>query len=496
VKRAYWLGTLLLVAACSGGGDSPLPGGQDDDDVTADDDQDDDNSSDDDNDDSSSTRRDSGSSKPDAGKDGGAKTDAKAPNDDKTPTQPGTGSGTGIPCDVQAIVEKKCGDCHGAEPKFGAPMSLAKLADFMEKDAKGRPYHEAALARVTGAEKPVMPPAAYALTADEKTKITDWLTKKAPASTASCSGSGDDTPGTGDDGRPKPPTEDETECDVEMEFRAGFEKPFTVPTTPDYYHCFYFKPEFTPETVGKGFWPRIDNDKVIHHWLLFVKKDASKKAGTSEQCTGVNPGATLIAGWAPGGEPTVAPKDVGIDLPKGSDVVYQLELHYNNTVGAGATDRSGVKLCATKNKQKELAAIHYLGSENILVLPNSMGTAQSTCTPKQPVTLLSVNPHMHKTGHHAKMIINRKNGMKETYHDEPFSFDSQVNYNKTAKLEVGDSISASCTFKNDTSSVKVFQEGTNDEMCYLFTLAYPIGAMDTGSDLLGVGLPGPNRCMR
>jgi hypothetical protein len=94
------------------------------------------------------------------------------------------------------------------------------------------------------------------------------------------------------------------------------------------------------------------------------------------------------------------------------------------------------------------------------------------------------------------MVITRKDGKQEVYHDEPFSFASQVNYRKTAVLNVGDSITSTCTFKNESTAIKTFQEGTEDEMCYLFTLAYPIGAMDTGSDLLGIGLPGPNRCMR
>lgn len=401
-----------------------------------------------------------------------------------------TSAATGLPCDVASIVKAKCTSCHQGTGKFGAPMGLETRAAFLAKSDDGKPYYEHAIGRVTGDVRPVMPPPPAQLTEAEKATLVDWLEADAPASTETCSGGATPT-----DEKPSTPT-DVAECDVEMEFRAGVNgAPFKVPTTPDYYQCFYFKPEFGKDVTGKGFLPLIDNDKVIHHWLLFVKDDASKKAGTNERCTGVNPGATLIAGWAPGGEPTIAPDDVGIQLPQGPNVVYQLELHYNNTVGPNATDQSGVKLCATKNPQKELAAIHYLGSENILV-PPGMGTAQSTCKPTKPVTLLSVNPHMHKTGHHAKMVINRKDGTKETYHDAPFEFSGQVNYVKTAKLEVGDTLTSTCTFKNDTSTIKTFAEGTEDEMCYLFTLAYPIGAMNTGSDLLGVGLPGPNRCMK
>ena len=485
MTRAYWLSALLLLAACGESGSDPVD--QSEQEQRGDDD-------DDEGDDDSVKKPDDKGGKPDASKP--SKVDAgtsSTKTDGSTPSKPSDDTDTktakGLPCDVQAIVDTKCTECHQGSGKFGAPMGLEDWDDFQAKNDDGRAYYEGALKRITGEEKPLMPPAPHSLSAEEKSAFSKWLMAKAPKSADTCESSGPSE-------QPTEISEDDIECDVEMDFKAGFDKPFTVPTTPDYYHCFYFKPEFPAGTVGKGFLPRIDNDKVIHHWLLFVKDDASKKPGTSEQCTGVNPGATLIAGWAPGGEPTTAPADVGIQLPQGPNTVYQLELHYNNTVGPSATDASGVKLCATTKKQKELAAIHYLGSENILVLPNSMGTAQSTCTPKQAVTLLSVNPHMHKTGHHAKMVIKRKSGAEEIYHDAPFSFESQVNYVKMAKLEVGDKITSSCTFKNDTSMIKTFQEGTNDEMCYLFTLAYPIGAMDTGSDLLGVGLPGPNRCMR
>lgn len=489
MERAYWLYAILLVAACAEG---DLPDrveqrdqGQERDDQARDDS--DDQDADERDDDRDSKPR------PDAGKPDKGKADAGSDEDKSNDDANAGSSDRGLPCDVLDVIESQCTSCHQDPGKFGAPMPLEQWSDFHDENDDGRPFYEVALARVTGEEKPIMPPPPHVLSDDEKSTLVDWLSDGAPKATERCESEepNDDEPGE------EPVTDvEDLDCDVDMQFLAGHDEPFQVPTTPDYYHCFYFKPDFPEGTTGKGFLPMIDNDQVIHHWLLFVKDDATKKPGTSEPCTGVNPGATLIAGWAPGGEPTTAPENVGIDLPKGPNVIYQLELHYNNTVGPSAMDHSGVRLCATQKPQKDLAAIHYLGSENIFVLPMSEGTAGSTCTPKEKVTLLSVNPHMHKTGSHAKMIINRKDGSKETYHDEPFSFESQVNYRKTAVLEPGDTITSTCTFDNDTSSVKVFQEGTNDEMCYLFTLAYPIGAMDTGSDLLGIGLPGPNRCMR
>jgi Copper type II ascorbate-dependent monooxygenase, N-terminal domain len=470
MKSVWWLTALLSIAACSDG--APTAVEPRDDEV-----------------DEENEPSDAPATRKDAGKDASVKDAAPVKDASKPDASAPLAQAKSIPCSVQSALAK-CQSCHAAEPVYGATMPLVTAADFQKTNKKGRPYHEGVAARVGGSEKPAMPPPGYELSADEKSALLEWVGAEAPPSDEKCA----DTPapvGPVDTGG-----ETVEQCDVELEFRAGGNgQPFKVPTTPDYYHCFYFKPDFAETTVGKGFIPMIDNKAVIHHWLLFVRDDASKRPGTSERCTGVNPGATLIAGWAPGGENTIAPKDVGIQLPRGPNIVYQLELHYNNTVGPQATDQSGVKLCATNQPQKEMAAIHYLGTENI-VAPPGMTTVGSTCRPTKPVTLLSINPHMHKSGHHAKMVINRKDGKKEVYHDAPFSFESQITYNKTAQVAVGDTITAECTFKNDSTRVKTFAEGTEDEMCYLFTLAYPIGAMNTGSDLLGVGLPGPNRCMK
>jgi len=56
-----------------------------------------------------------------------------------------------------------------------------------------------------------------------------------------------------------------------------------------------------------------------------------------------------------------------------------------------------------------------LGSQSILVLPHSTKDVVGTCDPTstQPVHVLSESPHMHQTGVHAKLVLNRKNGTQE-----------------------------------------------------------------------------------
>src|SRR5688500_15408486 len=40
-----------------------------------------------------------------------------------------SGSAVNLPCEVDRALELKCRNCHGAEPRFGAPMPLASYED-------------------------------------------------------------------------------------------------------------------------------------------------------------------------------------------------------------------------------------------------------------------------------------------------------------------------------------------------------------------------------
>ena len=40
------------------------------------------------------------------------------------------GAGSGLPCDVAAVLATNCGECHTSPPKYGAPMPLADLDDL------------------------------------------------------------------------------------------------------------------------------------------------------------------------------------------------------------------------------------------------------------------------------------------------------------------------------------------------------------------------------
>lgn len=240
---------------------------------------------------------------------------------------------------------------------------------------------------------------------------------------------------------------------------------YTVPTTPDFYHCFNYMPPWGDKKVQVvSARPIIDNSRVIHHWILYNTTSAVMD-GTDGTCS--HPGATFITGWAPGGQPMEMPDDVGLGVDGAG---FTLETHYNNKVGEGEQDASGVELCVTEKLRPNEAAVHWLGTANLNKLE-----ATGTCTPtnKVPVTILGSSPHMHLQGRHMKTLIQRKDGTTETLIDKAFDFNTQISYPTPTVINPGDTLTTTCTYATPTA----FGEGTNNEMCFNFVTAYPAGQL-------------------
>jgi hypothetical protein len=371
--------------------------------------------------------------------------------------------GGDMPCDVQAVLNKSCATCHGTTPQFGATFSLASASDVR---AKG----QAILQRTADKQRPMPPPPNALLTTEERAVLEKYINGGAPAGTCL-----DPTPPSngGAGGGPTRPNDPDVTC-YKMTARSGATQKFTVPTTPDFYHCFNWAPPWGNKKVQVvGAYPLIDNAAVLHHWLLY-NADAAVQDATSSDCIGAHPNAALIAGWAPGGEPTTVPSDVGIGLGTGG---FVLELHYNNAIGEGQLDASGVEVCVTEKIRPKEAAVHWLGTQAL-----NKTVATGTCIPKEPkeITILSSIPHMHVQGRHMKTVINRAAGGTEILIDKPFDFETQVGYLTPAVIKPGDTLTTTCTYAQPTP----FGEGTNQEMCYNFVLAYPAGALGHGFDFL------------
>lgn len=439
------------------------------------------------------------------------------------------GAQNALPCDVAQVLADNCWNCHGSLPRFTAPMSLVTTDDFVAvSPLSGQPYSAAVQARIHHPSAPMPPAPAAPLDAATAAVLDNWVAAGMPAGTctegggqvlggsggqfggqaalpgnagtgalagggglqtgtgAVSGGGGGQADGSGGNlgtggsggnlgtGGVMPPAPAQ-ECYRFTAHNGDKTTPYAVPTTPDYYSEFYFtRPWSAAQVHGLSAKSIIDNDRAIHHWILY-STNGTVVDGSQGEGLGAHPDGQFIAGWAPGAQDTIMPAGVGLQVP-GQGLV--LEVHYN-APGPGQTDASGVELCVTPELLPNTAATHPLGAE--LFNTQGAGDVTGACRPKgpYPITIISSSPHMHKQGVHMKTIVTRANGSVETLIDKPFNFDGQLAYDTPMVINAGDTLTTTCSY---ASGVR-FGTGTSAEMCYNFVLAYPAGALSNGSFL-------------
>lgn len=406
--------------------------------------------------------------------------------------------GSLVPCEVASILEDHCSTCHGATPKFNAPMSLTNATDFsVEAPVSGQPVPQAVLRRVTAEGNARMPPPGTvdALEPAELATLTAWLNSGAGAVADGCEVGALSVPGeTGP--LPERPAEPGTTtgpyqgwdenvtCYPFTAFAPGSNKqaPFKVGAVVDEYIGFGFTPPWQGTRYVRAFRSVIDNSQALHHWLFF--KEPGSVDGSAAPVGGAHPGGEMMMGWAPGGTDQYFTPDLGMRMD--SSETFLLEIHYNSS-DASAEDASGVEICVSEDKPENEAIVHWLGTDAI-----NGTSATGTCDPvaTEPIHIIGGNPHMHLKGAAMKVAINRADGSVEMAHDAPFSFENQRGYPENITINPGDTITTTCTY----SAPSTFGRGTNQEMCYWFALAYPAGALrDDG--FLGRLLHGDNACL-
>ena len=185
--------------------------------------------------DAAAPRKDAGKAGKDAGSDPRADGAGGEFGDDPVEDK----AGAQLPCAVKAVLDAHCATCHGAEPQFGAPMSLSSAADFHAAAPRAKtPLYEAASDRVqrTGAGK--MPPSPQKPLSDkDRDTLLAWFEDKAPSSEDKCAA----TVAEGEGSTPTTPDE-AADCELGFELRAsdGRGGKFPIPPEDDHYECFYF----------------------------------------------------------------------------------------------------------------------------------------------------------------------------------------------------------------------------------------------------------------
>jgi hypothetical protein len=402
--------------------------------------------------------------------------------------QPDPGKGEpepsqGLPCAVDALVATHCRHCHNVEPTFGAPMPLVSLGDL-------RAHGERSLERAIDVQRPMPPPPNPRMPDVDLDALAAWVSAGMP------SGAVCDIPPPVQDPSDIVPDEVEEQCDYTLDATAhgpgNPAAPYQVPLQTDQYVCYTFRVPWQGKVHGLSFRPIVDDARVLHHWLLYSGGE-ERFVGQVKGCNGQHEGAALVAGWAPGGNDAVMPDDVGMELPDGGGLLT-LEIHYHNQAGyTDALDRSGVRICATDDLRTHTAAVHWLGTEGIIGFSRGQDDFTGRCTPQsdQPIHILSSSPHMHRRGSHMRSVVRRRDGSQDILIDEPFDFENQIIYPTPMTILPGDTIETTCTFDND-GSLYTFGQKTEDEMCYNFVTAWPVGGMETGGSLVGAR----HACMR
>jgi hypothetical protein len=256
--------------------------------------------------------------------------------------------------------------------------------------------------------------------------------------------------------------------------------------------CFVFDSPFTETEQGTAFAPIIDDERVVHHWIIFASATlpAGVNVGDVYDCgtQGMPAGSTFLTGWAPGGQNSVLPESLGRQVPNPGQYVL-LQVHYWNVRNlVDVYDRSGVAMCSTQTPRANEIGTATLGSLNIAIPPRANDhEVVGTCTPAitAPVTIVGSGPHMHRRGvsFRTEVLRQGREDQIEMLVDVPrWDFETQTSHPPPGGALVvmpGDMLRTTCVYDNMDDEAVAFGERTEDEMCFNFIAAYPAGALAT-----------------
>jgi hypothetical protein len=245
----------------------------------------------------------------------------------------------------------------------------------------------------------------------------------------------------------------------------------------------------------------------VHHASVFVdtsgaarKLDAADEApGYTNPTPGNGPGFSAplgaLGGWTPGHAPRRLPSGVGLQVPKGADLV--MEVHYHPS-GKPETDQTRFGLYFARgpiDKRLRMADVSNITLEIPAGDPDYVATA--TAMVPFDITVLSVTPHMHNLGRSMAMTAALPDGTKRTVVDVPnwdFRWQPSYRFKTPLKLPRGTRLDLSAHFDNtDKNPDQPHQpprlvrwgESTSDEMCTCF-FAYTLDSehLTSGTSLL------------
>jgi hypothetical protein len=324
------------------------------------------------------------------------------------------GGGTAVAADpapvtftqhVAPILQQHCQECHRAGG--GAPFTLGEYTHVYQRRDKV----------LESVEKRRMPPwkavAGYGdlagerrMSAVEIATIARWVATGAPE---------------GDRRLLPPPRELAAPSALDAaDLVLRPDQAFTAAgRSGDIYRCFSIPTSFAEDRYFTTAVVVPGNPKIVHHMLAMVDPTGVSANMTSGgvgrdgaygyPCFG-GPGFGIegyLGGWAPGARPWDLPEGVGMLLPKGARVVFQL--HYHNAQLAPQTDLTELRLKAAKGPVQKKLHFMRVGRFNLSIpAGNPRYEIEASSFVHQPMRLIAIHPHMHMLGREMKVWAEMK----------------------------------------------------------------------------------------
>lgn len=406
------------------------------------------------------------------------------------PERPGgspSREGPTFAADVAPILERSCQSCH--RPGQSAPFPLLTHAQAAKRATDLADVVEEGLMPPWKPTSGVGPPLRHdrSLLPSEIETLRAWAEAGAPEGSAE---------GSLEPAAPEPVdgwTLGAPDLILEMP------EEFAIPATgDDVYRCFVLPTNLPEDRMITAVEVRPGNPRVVHHTFNYIdirglgrQRDAEDpepgymcfSGFTGDQIFGA------MGGWTPGNEPHFFEDGVGLNLPKGADVVMQV--HYHPT-GKPERDRTRLGLhFARKPIRRSLQWVSASANPDAFSLPAGEAEARVTASLTIPmdVELHAMTPHMHLLGRRFSATFTTPDGQTEPLIEiDDWDFNRQDTYylREPLLLPAGTRVFIEGEFDNSEANPRnpsrpprqaQWGEGTTDEMLILF-LALTDAAQD------------------
>jgi hypothetical protein len=375
--------------------------------------------------------------------------------------------------DVAPILYRSCANCH--RPGAVAPFSLADYQSAKDHAAM------VAVATKSGQMPPWKPEAGYGdfhgenrLTAIEIDTIQRWAEAGAPRGDKKL--------------EPKAPPPAATWALGKPDMLLEMPKTFSLPAEgEDIYRNFPIKTSSTEPMWVSAIDVKPGNKKVVHHVIAFLDDkgvshnlESDQKDGQPGYVTFGSPGFEpdgALGGWAPGLQPSLAPKGVAIKVEPGATVVIQVHYHLS---GKAEQDQTSIGLYFSKEPVNEPMQLRFLANTRINIPAGvKQHVEKTTLKFGKGQWVYNVLPHMHLLGKSFKAELEFPDGKRQPLVKiNDWDFNWQMSYWLKEPLWVpeGSKLHWECVFDNSADNPRnpnnpprdvAWGEKTTDEMMFL-----------------------------